>query len=169
MRILKGSRRFVAISSTVLMMLLISLSLVLADTPEIGMAPLMPAEFRTKNLRISDPGVTPLEVKKDQTVTVTVSIDVENVGELEGNHTVELNVNREVVDSKEVTLGGGASETVLFELTRGEGAYEVEVEGFTESFTVNTQPEPRGIPGFPYASIMLGLLIALVLHLRNHS
>ena len=93
------------------------------------------------------------------------------MGELEGDRTVELKVNGEVVDSKEVTLAGGVLETVLFELMRGEGTYEVEVEGFTESFTVNTKPEPeqRGIPGFPYASIILGLLIALVLHLRNQS
>jgi len=107
-------------------------------------------------------------------VTVIVSIEAENVGELEGDRTVELSVDGEVVDSKEVTLGGGASETVLFELTRGEGTYEVEVEGFTESFTVNTQPEPepeqRGIPGFPFESIVLGLVTGiLVLWLLSRS
>lgn len=78
-----------------------------------------------------------------------------------------------MIDSKEVALEGGASETVLFELTRGEGAYEVVLN----SFTVNTRPElelepepkQRGIPGFPYLSIVLGLLIALLFHLRNQS
>ena len=134
-------------------------------------APPKPAEFEFSSLRIFIPGVNPPEVEVGQTVTVTVSIEAENVGELEGDHTVELKVNGEVADSKEVTLAGGVSETILFELTRGEGTHEVEVEEFTESFTVNTQPEPeqRGIPGFPYLSIILGLLIALVLHLRNQS
>lgn len=132
-----------------------------------------PAEFEFSNLRIFYPGVAPPEVEAGQTVAVIVFIEAENVGELEGGRTVELNVNGEVIDSKEVTLEGGAAETVLFELTRGEGRYEVEVEGFTESFTVNIkpepEPEPRSIPGFPYVSIILGLLIALVLHLRNQT
>lgn len=113
------------------------------------------------------------EVEAGETVTVTVSIEVENVGEREGGCTVELKVDGEVVDSKEVTLGGEASETVLFELTRGEGAYEVEVEGFRESFTVNAQPEPepeqRGIPGFPYVSVILGFVLARFVYLRNQS
>ena len=92
-------------------------------------------------------------------MTVTVSIEADNVGELEGSHTVELKVDGEVIDSKEVTLEGEASATVLFELTRGEGTYEVEVEGFTDSFTVNPQPTIWDkIPGFPYESTILGLL-----------
>jgi hypothetical protein len=110
-------------------------------------------------------------------VTVTISIETENMGELEGGHTVELKVGGEVIDSKEVTLGGGASETVLFEVTRGEGTYGVEVKGFTDSFTVNTQPEPepepepeqKGIPGFPYVSVILGFVLARLLYLRNQS
>ena len=115
--------------------------------------------------------MNPPEVEAGQTVTVTVSIEAENVGELGGDRTVELKVGGEVVDSKRVTIEEGASATVLFELTRGEGAYEVEVEGFTDSFTVNAQPElepeQRGIPGFPYLSIIFGLLTALVFYLRN--
>jgi hypothetical protein len=106
--------------------------------------------------------VNPPEVEAGQTVTVTISIEAENMGELEGGHTVELKVDGEVIDSKEVTLGGGASETVLFEVTRGEGTYEVEVEGFTDSFTVNTQPSFWDkIPGFPYESILLGLVTVI--------
>ena len=132
-----------------------------------------PAEFEFSNLRIFYPGVNPPEVERDQTVTITGSIEAENVGELEGSHTVELKVGGDIVDSKGVTLEGGASETIIFELTSGEGIYEVEVEGFTESFTVNTQPEPepeqRGIPGFPSVSLILGLLIALIIYLRNQS
>jgi len=122
-------------------------------------APPKPAEFEFSDLRILYPGVIPPEVERGQTVTVTVSIEVENVGELEGSHTVELKVDREVIDSREVTLEGGASATVLFELTRGEGTYEVEVESFTDSFTVNPKPSFWDkIPGFTYESIILGLL-----------
>ena len=131
-------------------------------------APLEPAEFEFSNLRIFYPGVTPPEVERGQTVTVTVSIEAENVGELEGNHTVELKVDGEMVDSKGVTLEGGASATVLFELTRGEGTHEVEVEGFTESFTVNPQPTFWDkIPGFPYESIILGLIAVIIIIWRS--
>ncbi len=100
-------------------------------------------------------------------MTVTISIDVTNIGEEMGGCIVELKVSGEVIDSKGVTLEGGASATVLFELTRGEGTHEVEVEGFTESFTVNPKPSFWDkIPGFPYKSIILGLMIgALVLWL----
>jgi predicted amidohydrolase YtcJ len=125
-------------------------------------APPKPAEFEFSSLRIFYPGVTPPEVKAGQTVTVTVSIEAENVGELEGGRTVELKVDGEMIDSKGVTLEGGASATVLFELTRGEGTYEVEVEGFTDSFTVNQEPSFWDkIPGFPYKSIVFGLVTAV--------
>jgi hypothetical protein len=68
-------------------------------------------------------------------------------------------VDGEVVDSKGVTLEGGVSATVLFELTRGEGTHEIEVEGFTESFTINPKPSFWDkIPGFTYESIILGLM-----------
>ncbi|MBA7599950.1 hypothetical protein ES703_06996 [subsurface metagenome] len=132
-------------------------------------APLKPAEFEFSNLRIFYPGVIPPEVERDQTVTVTVSIEVENVGGLEGGRAVELRVDGEVVDSKGVTLEGGASATVLFELTRGEGTYEVEVEGFTDSFTVNPKPSFWDkIPGFPYESIILGLVVVVIIIWRSH-
>ena len=95
-------------------------------------APPKPAEFEFSDLRIFYPGVIPPEVETDQTVTVTRA---------------------------RATLEGGASATVLFELTRGEGTHEVEVEGFTESFTVNPKPSFWDkIPGFPYESIILGLV-----------
>jgi hypothetical protein len=126
-------------------------------------APPKSAEFEFSSLRIFYPGVNPPEVEAGQTVTVTVSIVAENVGELEGGHTVELKVDGEVIDSMEVTLGGGASETVLFDLTRGEGTYGVEVEGFTDSFAVNPQPSFWDkIPGFPYESILLGLVTVII-------
>ena len=131
-------------------------------------APPKPAEFEFSNLRIFYPGVIPPEVERGQTVTVTVSIEAENVGELEGGRTVELKVDGEVVDSKGVTLEGGASATVLFELTRGEGTHEVELEGFTESFTVNPQPSFWDkIPGFPYESIILGLIAVIIIIWRS--
>lgn len=115
--------------------------------------------FEFSNLRIFIPGVIPPEVERDQTVTVTVSIEVENVGELEGGCTVELKMDGEVIDSKEVTLEGGGSATVLFELTRGEGTYEVEVEGFTESFTIELAEKT---PFWMQPIYVAGILIVII-------
>jgi len=105
-------------------------------------APLKPAELVFSNLEI-----TPKEVELG--MSVTVSIDVTNVGEEMGGCTVELKVNGEVVDSADIAAFGGmppdydlVTATQFFELTRGEGTYEVEVEGLTGSFTVVKPKSP---------------------------
>jgi hypothetical protein len=117
--------------------------------------------FEFSDLRIFYPGVIPPEVERDETVTVTVSVEAENVGELMGDYAVELKVNGSVEDSQEVTLEGGASITILFELTRGEGTYQVEVEGFTESFTVVITESPPLMPSEYVVPVMVGVVIAV--------
>jgi hypothetical protein len=95
---------------------------------------------------------------------------VTNVGQEMGGCTVELKVNGEVVDSVDIAAFGGippdydqVTATQIFELTRGEGTYEVEVEGFTESFTV-VIPEPPfwNRPEFAIAVIGIGITVAVV-------
>jgi len=126
-------------------------------------APLEPAELVFSNLVIV-PGDW---ISIDETRHgFTISVDVTNVGEMMGFCTFELKVNGRVVDSVEIpSFGGGVTATQFFELTRGEGTYEVEVEGLTGSFTV-VKPEPSfwdKIPGFPYESIILGLVAVIIL------
>ena len=58
-------------------------------------APPKPAEIEFSDLQIFYPGVALPEVDAGQTVTVTVSIEAENVGDLEGGHAVELIVDDE--------------------------------------------------------------------------
>ena len=131
--------------------------------------PPRPAEFVFSDLRIFYPGVIPPEVERDETVTVTVSIDVTNIGEAMGGCTVELKVNGEVVDSVDIAAFGGVppdydqvTATQLFELTRGEGTYEVEVEGFTESFTVLiSEPPFWNRPEFVVAVIGIAIAVAV--------
>jgi PKD repeat protein len=97
--------------------------------------PPKPAEFE-----VSDLVVSPGEVVEGESVTVTVKVT--NVGEEEGTHTVDLKVDGLVVDSETVTLAGGASATVSFELTRGVGSYIVEVDSLTGRFEVKAPPPP---------------------------
>jgi len=98
-------------------------------------APLEPAEFVFSNLQI-----TP-RVKIG--MSVNISVDVTNVGEMMGFCTFDLKVNGRVVDSVEIpSFVGGVTDTQLFELMKGEGTYDVEVNGLTGSFTVFTTPDP---------------------------
>ena len=105
-------------------------------------------------------------------MTVTVSIDVTNVGEEMGGCTVDLKVNGEVVDSVDIAAVGGVppdydqvTATQFFELTRGEGIYEVEVAGMTDSFTVITPEPPFWMrPGNVAVMIVIIIAVAAILY-----
>jgi len=115
-------------------------------------APLEPAEFEFSNLQI-----TP-RVKIG--MSVNISVDVTNVGEMMGFCTFELKLNGRVVDSVEIpSFGGEVTATQFFELTRGEGTYEVEVGGLTGSFTVFIS-EPPFWTRDPWRTIIVIVVIA---------
>lgn len=87
-------------------------------------------EFRLDSLEI-----TPSKVAAGDTVTVTV--DLSNVGASEGTHTVIIEVNRIVVDSKDVTIPGGATRKVTFSVVKETtGVYNVDIEGLVGTFHV---------------------------------
>ena len=124
--------------------------------------PLAPAEFT-----LSDLVVSPSKVETGETVTVTATVT--NVGEETGSHTAELLVDGSKVDEETVTLEGGAEETVEFTGVSGdEGTHTVSVGDLSGSFTVTAPPEePGGIPGFPAASLAVGLSAAALVLLKK--
>ena len=67
-----------------------------------------PANFQVSNLDVAS-SVT-------QGETTSVSATIENTGDEEATQTVEFAVDGEVVDSQDVTLAGGASQQVSFDL-----------------------------------------------------
>ncbi|MCK4403383.1 MAG: hypothetical protein KAV98_06410, partial [Dehalococcoidia bacterium] len=70
--------------------------------------------------------------------SVTITANVANDGGQEGTYIVELKINRETVDAKEVTLGAGQSQRVSFTLSGMDyGRYEVEVAGLSGEFTAS--------------------------------
>ncbi len=88
---------------------------------------------------LSDLSVAPSEVEAGD--PVRVSVRVTNVGAEPGDHTVTLRIDGAVQDSAAVSLGGGASTTVTYILTReAEAVYSVDVDGLTGSFTVGAPP-----------------------------
>ena len=127
-------------------------------------APLEPAEFEFSNLSQF------ISIEED--MDITFFVDVSNVGDIEGTYQVVLILTGGDILFRaeyitDVTLPGGASEEVPLRIHDGlkAGAYQVEVEGLTGSFTV-VKPEPSfwdKIPGFPYESIIIGLIAVIII------
>lgn len=94
--------------------------------------------FSVTNLSISKGTIKPGE-------STTISVDVQNTGNVEGTHKVELSVNGEVVEVKSVTLSPGKTETIPFTISEEEvGTYSVTVDGQSGSFEVEKPPMLKG-------------------------
>ena len=110
--------------------------------------PPRPAEFV-----VSDLTITPEEAElwgdiEDWTFTITVNVT--NVGEQEGTHTLYLKVDGMEADWRTVNLRGGETTMIVYDVTRGAGPayvgeyvhlYTVEVDGLKGNFTVKG-PKP---------------------------
>lgn len=90
----------------------------------------LPAQFEVSNLVI-DPSV--VEVGQ----TVEVSVTLTNTGDLQGTHTVLLKINDNVEATREITLTGGATQTVSFMVTKDTPrTYTIGVDGLHRIYTV---------------------------------
>ena len=84
---------------------------------------------------VTDLSITPHEVYVGQ--TVTISVLVTNTGDIEGSHELTLTINNTLVETREVTLAGGASQTVTFRTSRDvAGTCVVIVDGLSETFGI---------------------------------
>ncbi|MFW6048381.1 MAG: InlB B-repeat-containing protein [Candidatus Natronoplasma sp.] len=95
------------------------------------------AEFEVSNLQVEPSEVEPGE-------TVTISVDVENVGDAKGSYDVELKIDGTIEETKTEELEPQQSTSVSFQVTRDtEGTYQVEIDELTDSFDViEPAPEP---------------------------
>ncbi|MCL0105009.1 Ig-like domain-containing protein [Dehalococcoidia bacterium] len=90
---------------------------------------------------LSDLLIEPLEVAIGE--EVTISAEVENVGELEGKELITLKVAEVVVETEEVELSPGETTRVEFRVVKMEpGIYPVEIEPLVGQFTVVVPPPP---------------------------
>jgi hypothetical protein len=93
-----------------------------------------PATFTLSDLTIS-----PLEAYTGE--AIQISVNVTNVGDLEGNSTFNLEINSVVKDYANVTLGSGASDVIEFsDIEMMEGNYSVKVGDLLGYF--NLKPAP---------------------------
>ncbi len=107
-------------------------------------APESEPEVPVAVFRISELDISHSEVDIGQ--TVTISVLVTNSGNLEGTYQVTLEIDNKVVETRDVTLAGGASDMVTFTISKDiAGTYSVDVNGLTDSFTVK-EKEAAVIP-----------------------
>lgn len=117
--------------------------------PPTPTAPPKPAAFTA-----SAPTISPAEVNAGE--SVTISTVVTNTGGLAGSYKVTLKIDNVVVDTKDVTLAGGASQKVTFTTVQDVAAvYHVQVDGQSGEFTV--MPVPSRI--FPWWWIAVGVVV----------
>jgi hypothetical protein len=89
-----------------------------------------PAKFEVSNLTVSQS-----QVHLNQ--EVSISINVANTGEKDGDYSLELKVDGAVKSSKQVTVAGGKSQTVNFTITGDAvGKHRVEIANLTGEFEV---------------------------------
>jgi hypothetical protein len=93
-----------------------------------------PAEFTLKNLIISPDNATAGDA-------VQISVNVTNIGDLQGNETVNFEINNAVKDTENVSLVAGSSQLVQFtDVETSPGNYSVKVGDLTGNFIINPAP-----------------------------
>jgi hypothetical protein len=93
-----------------------------------------PAEFTLSNLTIDPPQAYPGDA-------VQISVNITNVGDIEGNQTLNLQINNAVKDTANVTLAGNSSDLVEFtDIEIIEGNYSVQVGNLNGTFTIKEAP-----------------------------
>ena len=93
-----------------------------------------PATFTLKNLTINPDNTTAGDA-------VQISVNVTNIGDLQGNDTVNFEINNAVKDTENLTLVAGSSELLQFtDIETSPGNYGVKVGTLTGNFTVNPAP-----------------------------
>jgi len=93
-------------------------------------------EFQVSGLQASPATVTPGQV-------VTISVTVENVGADPGTYTVTLKIDGTTEQTSKLSLTPGQSQTLQWTVSRTQAkTYNVDVNGLTGTFTVETPPAP---------------------------
>jgi hypothetical protein len=93
-----------------------------------------PATFTLTNLVIN-----PLEAYVGQ--AIEISVNLINIGDLEGNQTLNLQINNTVKNTMNVTVSGNSTQTVEFtDIEMAEGNYSVKIGSLTGAFDIKPAP-----------------------------
>jgi len=117
--------------------------------------PPLPAEFIVSNLAINHAKVKPGD-------EVTITIDVKNIGGMEGSYAIGLLINNVLEETKRVILAPKAVTTVSFAVIKDKpGIYSVDVNSLTRSFQVMEVMAPPAAAVVSWA--VLGIIIGAIL------
>jgi len=109
-----------------------------------------PAKFTLTNLTINPPNAT-------EGNAVQISVNATNTGDLEGNDTINFEINNATVDTENVTVAGASTQVVTYTAIETTfGNYSVQVGDLTGMFVIT--PAPPGsskiilsnLNAFPY-------------------
>ena len=90
---------------------------------------------------ISSLSVSPFEVNIGEEVSINALVT--NTGEEQGSYTISLKIDGIIEETKELTLAGGAGETITFTTLKDKAdTYSVDVNGLLSSFIVKEIPPP---------------------------
>ncbi|HXY74632.1 MAG TPA: CARDB domain-containing protein, partial [Dehalococcoidales bacterium] len=93
----------------------------------------VPATFSTSAVSIN-----PATIDTNETATVTATVT--NTGELAGSTTVVLKLNGNVLTTKDLSLAGGASQGVTFNVSKDvAGTYTINVNGQSSTLIVKSK------------------------------
>ncbi len=93
-----------------------------------------PAEFTVADLTIN-----PVEVEAGE--PIIISVNVTNIGDVEGVYSANLTINGVVRENQEVLIRAKETLTVEFTVLEGtEGDYSVEIDGLVGSFKIKPAP-----------------------------
>jgi len=108
------------------------------------MAPLHPASFE-----INEFYVTPEQAEFGETVKISAVIT--NTGALTGSHEYSIKLDGELVETRQITLDGGESQTVSFNVNpETSGVHEASIGELSSTFTVQ---EPKAPASFSISDL----------------
>lgn len=139
---------------------------VLEDGTEVEVTQLMGLTFwEGPRWEVANLSISPSTVRTGQNVTVTV--EVTNIGEVEGSYTLVLRIDGETEETRELMLGAGASQSVSFTVTRDvPGAYSVHLGGLRGELNV-ASPFPLALVGGIIGGILAAVIVYLLIRKRK--
>ncbi|MCK4884910.1 hypothetical protein KAS24_02455, partial [Candidatus Bathyarchaeota archaeon] len=101
----------------------------------------MEAPTRPAEIQVTDLGVSWTEAAVGE--TLIVSATATNIGDEGGSFSLDLFVNGEKRETRNIQLGSGETTTVEFEVVEAvEGTYVVKVRDLTKSFEITSEAQP---------------------------
>ena len=125
-----------------------SIFAIMAESPaESPPPPTPPSPPAPASFVLGDLSISPGQIGAGQ--KVSISVELENIGGTAGSYTLELLINGELQDSREIALAPGENQEVTYQLGRSaEGEYAVTLGGQTGKFTVvGASPADSANPG----------------------